>query len=289
MGKISRCLSSDGSVFVMAIDSTDMVNEAVRIHETSAVVSAAMGRLMTAASMMGYLLKNKDDSVTVRMEGDGPLNSVVAVADFDGNARVSPSHKIIEIPLNEKGKLDVGGAIGKNGILYVIRDMGLKEPYIGSTQIINGEIAEEVAAYYAQSEQIPTVCALGVLVDTDLTIRAAGGYLVQLLPFAGDDIIEKVEKSIEDIPPISEMIDRKMTPEEICKRVLSEFEVDLLDERFPTYRCNCSKERVEKALISLGREELTKIAEEDGCAEINCHFCDKSYKLTKEELLALIK
>ena len=211
MGKIIRCITSDGTVMAVGIDSTDIVNEAVRIHETSAVVSAALGRLLTAASMMGDMLKGKDNSITLRLAGDGPAGSVIAVSDFEGNVRGYVQNPIVEIPLNNNGKLDVAGAVGKNGSLYVIKDVGLKEPYSGSIPIMSGEIAEDITAYYAISEQIPTVCALGVLVNPDLTIKAAGGYMIQLLPTADDGIIDRVEKSIEGIRPVTQMLDSGMS------------------------------------------------------------------------------
>lgn len=289
MGKIVREISKDGNLFVMAIDSTDMVNEAVKVHETSAVVTAAMGRLMSAASMMGYLLKGEKDTVTLRLNGTGPLRSVIAVADVDGNVKATVSNSVVEIPLNSKGKLDVGGALGYDGTLYVVKDLGLKEPYTGAVPFVSGEIAEEVTSYFAMSEQVPTVCALGVLVDTDLSVKHAGGYLIQLLPFAGEETICKVEKSIENVPSVTEMMSAGLTPEDICKKVLSEFELDLLDTRNPEYKCNCSKDKVEKALISLGEKELTKMSEEDEVTEVGCQFCGKFYKFDKEDIKNLIK
>lgn len=289
MGKIVREISNDGNLFIMAIDSTDMVNEAVRIHETSAVVTAAMGRLISAASMMGYLLKGDDDSVTLRLNGTGPLKSVIAVGDVNGNVKATVSDPIVEIPLNDKGKLDVGGALGHNGTLYVIKDMGFKEPYTGAVPFISGEIAEEITSYFAMSEQVPTVCALGVLVDTDLTVKCAGGYLIQLLPFAGEETISKVEKCIENIPSVTQMMSDGMTPDDICKKVLREFELEELDAREPKYQCNCSKEKVENALISLGREELAKMAEEDEVTEVGCQFCGKKYRFDNKDIKNLIK
>ncbi|MBQ8550075.1 MAG: Hsp33 family molecular chaperone HslO [Clostridia bacterium] len=288
MGKIIRCITSDGTVMAVGIDSTDIVNEAVRIHETSAVVSAALGRLLTAASMMGDMLKGKDNSITLRLAGDGPAGSVIAVSDFEGNVRGYVQNPIVEIPLNNNGKLDVAGAVGKNGSLYVIKDVGLKEPYSGSIPIMSGEIAEDITAYYAISEQIPTVCALGVLVNPDLTIKAAGGYMIQLLPTADDGIIDRVEKSIEGIRPVTQMLDGGMSIEEIIRTALKDFEVEVLDEGEAAYKCNCSRERVERALISTGREELKAMAEELPVIEVNCHFCDKKYNFTPKEILNLI-
>lgn len=288
MGKIIRCISVDGAVSVMAVDSTDIINRAEQIHHTSAVVTAALGRLMTAASMMGDNLKGKDDSVTLRMNGAGPSGSLIAVSDSSGNVRGYVENPIVEIPLNNKGKLDVAGAVGTDGFLYVMKDLGMKEPYISQVPIVSGEIAEDITGYFAVSEQIPTVCALGVLVNPDLSVNAAGGFLVQLLPFAQEETICKVERCVNKLRPVTEMLHEGMTPEEICREVLSEFTLDVLDENPVEYRCNCSKERVKRALLSCGKDEIRKIAEEDGHAEISCHFCDKKYSLSKAELLALL-
>jgi len=272
----------------MAINSTDIVNRAVEIHETSAVCSAALGRLITAASLMGSVLKGKDDSITLRLNGGGPAGSVIAVSDSLGNVRGYVGQSVVEIPLNEKGKLDVAGAVGKDGFLTVIKDLGLKEPYVGRTPIVSGEIAEDITAYFSISEQIPTVCALGVLVNPDLTIKAAGGLLIQLLPTAMDDTIDLVEKSIEGLEPISTLIDRGMTPEEICRHALKYFELDVLDDAEPEYKCYCSRERVEAALISTGKEELLDMAKDEK-TEVSCQFCDKKYVFNPDDIKMLVK
>ena len=201
MGKLIRCITSDGEVMATAVDTTDIVAKAEQIHTTSAVITAALGRLLTAASMMGNMLKGKDDNLTLRINGNGPAGSIIAVSDYDGNVRGYVQNPVVELPLNEKGKLDVGGAVGKDGLLYVLKDLGLKEPFSGSVPIVSGEIAEDITSYYALSEQIPTVCALGVLVNPDLTVKAAGGFIIQLLPAAGGDTIEKLEKAIEKLNP----------------------------------------------------------------------------------------
>lgn len=288
MGKSARCISLDGTIIAMAVDSTDIVNRAQEIHETSAVCSAALGRLMTAASLMGSALKGKDDSVTLRLNGGGPIGSVIAVSDSEGNVRGYVTQPVVEIPLNKKGKLDVAGAVGTDGFLTVIKDLGMKEPYVGQSPIITGEIAEDVTAYYSTSEQTPTVCALGVLVNPDLTVRAAGGLIIQLLPTALDDTIDKVEKCIETLEPISALIDRGMTPEEICRHALHLFDLDILDTAEPEYRCYCSKHRVEGALISTGIEELEDMAKDEK-TEVSCQFCDKKYVFTPEDIRALIR
>ena len=244
MGKLVRCISSDGTLTVMAADTTDIVNTAQEIHKTSAVVSAALGRLLTAACLMGSALKGKDDSVTLRINGGGPAGTILAVSDSSGNVRGYAVNPVVEIPLNDKGKLDVSGAVGTDGALTVIKDLGLKDPYVGQIPIASGEIAEDITSYFAVSEQIPTVCALGVLVNPDLTIRRAGGFIIQLLPTADDSVIDLVEKCIEGIEPVTKMLDSKMTPEEICRHVLANFELEVLDEAQPEYRCNCSRDRV---------------------------------------------
>ncbi len=288
MGKLVRCISTDGTLTVMAVNSTDIVEKAQQIHETSAVCSAALGRLLTAASLMGAVLKGKDDSVTLRLKGDGPAGTVMAVADSEGNVRGYVQQSVVEIPLNKKGKLDVAGAVGKNGFLTVIKDLGMKEPYVGQCPIISGEIAEDITAYYSTSEQTPTVCALGVLVNPDLSIKAAGGLIIQLLPTAMEDTIEKVEKSIEGLEPISTLIDKGMTPEEICRHALKLFDLEVLDGSEPEYKCYCSRERVEGALISTGVEELTDMMQDEK-TEVSCQFCDAKYVFTPEDIKHLIK
>lgn len=289
MGKLIRAIAGDGSLVCTAVDSTDIAAEAERVHRTSATVTAALGRLMTAASIMGSQLKNEGDSVTVRLAGGGPAGSLIAVSDARGNPRGYVANPVVEIPLNRYGKLDVAGAVGKNGTLTVIKDVGLPEPSIGSVPIVSGEIAEDVMSYYAVSEQTPTVCALGVLVNPELTVRAAGGYLVQLLPGAGEDTIARLEENINAVKPVSTMIDEGMGPREIIETVLAGFSPEILDEREVRYRCTCSKQRVERALLSIGREDLEKLAEEQETTEVACHFCDKKYTFTRAELEALLR
>ncbi len=284
MGKLVRCITSDGLVMATAVDTTDIVKKAEEIHSTSAVVTAALGRLLTAASMMGNMLKSEGNSLTLRLNGNGPVGSVIAVSDYKGNVRGYVSNPVVEIPLNQKGKLDVAGAVGREGNLYVIKDLGLKEPYNGCIPIVSGEIAEDITSYYATSEQIPTVCALGVLVNPDLSVKAAGGYIIQLLPAAGDDTIDLIEKSMKDIKPVSSMIADGMSPFDILKSALKEFEVEELYEENVEYRCTCSKKRIENALITLGKEELNKMANELPKIEVKCHFCDKVYNFTPLEI-----
>ncbi len=288
MGKIVRYITDDGSAFVIAADTTDVVARAEQIHKTSAVNTAALGRLMTAASMMGDMLKGKDDSITLRLNGGGPAGSVIAVSDSDGNVRGYVQNPVVEIPLNEAGKLDVKGTVGTNGYLFVMKDIGLNEPYVGQTQIVSGEIAEDITNYYATSEQTPTVCALGVLVNPDLTVAAAGGFMIQLLPGCPEEMIDKIEYAMQDIEPVTTMLSNGMSPDDIAKRALKNISIDKLDESKIEYRCNCSKERVEAALISTGRESLEEMAasDEDTCVE--CHFCDRVYKFTPDDIKKLL-
>lgn len=289
MGNIVRYITQDGSAFVIAADTTDVVSKAEQIHKTSAVTTAALGRLMTACSMMGDMLKGKDDSITLRMNGEGPAGTLIAVSDSQGNTRGYVQNPVVEIPLNEKGKLDVKGAVGTNGFLYVMKDMGMNEPYVGQTEIVSGEIAEDITNYFAVSEQTPSVCALGVLVDKDLSVKAAGGFIIQLLPGCSEEVIEKIEKSISKIDSVTNMLSQGMTPDDIAKIALDGIEIDKLDESEIEYRCNCSKQRVETALISTGIESLKEMAEENKDITVECHFCDKTYVFTPKEIEKLIE
>lgn len=287
MGRIIRCITSDGCVTAMAIDSTDIVAKAENIHCTSAVITAAMGRMLTATAMMGSALKSKSGSITLRISGDGPARMISTVGDSNGNVKCCPYEPIVEIPLKPNGKLDVGGAIGK-GELSVVKDVGMKEPYIGVIPLVSGEIAQDITSYFATSEQIPTVCSLGVLVNPDLTVKVAGGYIIQLLPTADDEIITKVENSIKDVQPITTLLDKGMSLEDIVKDALSEFEVELLDESTAEYKCDCSKERTERVVSSLSVEELQKISDEQPLTEVCCHFCNTVYKFTSNDIKNII-
>ncbi len=291
MGKLIRCITSDGLVMATAIDSTDIVTKAEQLHKSSAVVTAALGRLLTATSMMGNALKGANNTITVKIDGDGPAGALIAVADSRGDVRGYAVNSVVEIPLKDNGKLDVCGAVGTKGTLYVIKDLGLKEPYNGFVPLSTGEIAEDIAAYYAVSEQIPTVCALGVLVNPDLTVRVAGGYIIQLLPAAHgyDEVITKLENSIKEMKPITTLLDEGKTIEEIVRIALKDFEVEVLDEQTAAYKCNCSRERFERALKSLNTQELEAMANEMEKAETVCQFCGSVYTFTSEELKAFIK
>ncbi len=287
MAKLIHAMSGDGSVMALAIRSTDIASRIEQIHKTSAVVTAALGRLATAASMMGVMLKGEGDSLTLRVDGGGPAGTLIAVADSAGCVKAYVQNPVVELPLNARGKLDVAGAVGREGYLSVIKDLGLKEPYSGQVPLISGELAEDVTNYYATSEQTPTSCGLGVLVNPALTVRAAGGFLVQLLPNAADATVERLEQNVRAIPPVSSLIDRGMEPEEICRMLLEGLDPVILDEFAPEYRCDCSRERVERAVLSLGKDQLDELISEDHGTEVSCHFCGKAYRFSEEELRAL--
>ncbi len=289
MNELVRMISEDGTLYCLALNSTEMVKEMQSIHNTSKVCSAALGRLITGASMMGVLLKGDKDTLTLKISGGGPASPVVAVANSKGQVKGYVGDSRVNLPLNNKGKLDVSGAVGKDGFLTVIKDLGMKEPYCAQTPIISGEIAEDITAYYATSEQTPTVCALGVLVDPqNEDVLLAGGFLIQLLPTAGEDTISLVEKSLEGIKPVTTMLAEGLTPEEICKTVLSEFPMQLLDTQNVEYKCDCSTERVTRALIGAGADGLREMAEDEQ-TEVCCHFCNKKYIFSREKILKLLK
>lgn len=288
MGELTRVITTDGSIVGYAIDSTDISNAACAVHKPSAVCAAALGRLLAAASMMGSALKT-DGSITLRVDGGGPAGILIAVSDSQGNVRGYIENPQVELPLNPLGKLDVGGAVGAQGMLTVVKDLGMKENYSGQVPVVSGEIAEDVTEYFARSEQIPTVCALGVLVDTDLSVKASGGYIVQLLPFADPAAIDRLENNIKSVKPVSSMLADGMKPVDILKTVLGGFEVEIMDSRTAEYKCTCSRERVSVALGSLARAELEDMLEKDKGAQAKCHFCGKSYDFSAEDLRKMIE
>lgn len=288
MGRIVRSISKDASVVCSAIDGQDIVAEIEKIHKTSAVCTAALGRLALGASLLGFGLKGKDDSITLRLNGGGPAGSLIAVSDSFGNVKAYIQNPVVEIPLNNVGKLDVRGAVGRDGTLSVIKDLGLKEPYSGQVPIVSGEIAEDITNYLATSEQAPSVCALGVLVNPDLSVAQAGGFLIQLLPFAPGKAIDIIENNIRDMQSVTQMLSGGMDAESIAMKALEGLEPNVLDDFEVNYRCDCSRSRVEKALISLGKKELEELAKEDN-TEVKCHFCDKVYNFTSKEINGLIK
>lgn len=288
MNELVRMISDDGTLYVLCVNSTEMVQHAQNIHSLSKVCAAALGRLITGASMMGILLKGKDDTLTLKMSGSGPASPIVAVANSDGYVKGYVGDAHVKLPLNSVGKLDVSGAIGKDGNLTVIKDLGLKEPYMAQIPLVSGEVAEDITAYYFVSEQTPTVCGLGVLVNPDdEQVLLAGGFLIQLLPTADDETITKVENGLKDIKSVTAMLSDGLTPEEICKKVLPEFNMELLDRSNVEYKCDCSLERVTNALIAAGKDGLREMAE-DPETEVVCHFCNKKYIFTSDEILKLL-
>jgi len=268
---------------MMASDTTDIVAVARKLHNTSKVTSAALGRLMTGASFMGQMMKEAKGTVTLRINGGGPCGSVIAVADSLGNVKGYVMDPTVELPLKENGKLDVSGAVGTDGYLTVMKDFGVGDPYTGQVHIATGEIAEDITAYYAMSEQTPTVCALGVLVNPDKSIACAGGFLIQLLPAADDDTITQVEECLKQLKPVTTMLASGMTPEDICREVLKPFKMEILDEFDIAFKCDCSRKKVERALISAGFEELQDMAK-DPVTSVSCQFCTSKYEFTSEDI-----
>ena len=286
MNNIVRSITEDGSAISIAIDSTEIVGKMRELHDTSATASAALGRLLTAAAMMGSMLKSDTDTLTLRIDSTGPIGKMIAVSDAGSNVRGYCENPHADMPKNAKNKLDVSGIVGKDGTLTVITDLGLKEPYIGQIPLTSGEIAEDITTYYAVSQQTPTVCALGVLVDKDLSIRKAGGFIIQLLPGAGEEVISTIERNISAIPAVTEMLSSGMSPEDISLRVFEGLNPNKLDQSSAQYKCTCSRERMSAVLKSLGKDELDSLAAE-GDAEIVCEFCGKKYVFSPDELRSL--
>ncbi len=284
-----RGMTMDGFVKVVAIRSTELVRRGAQIQGTTPNATAAFGRALTAASMMGNMQKVENGSMTMQIRGGGPIGTVTVVSDPEGNVRgcVTEPH----VPLVEKypGKLDVGATVGVDGTLTVIRDLQMKEPYIGSTELVSGEIGDDVTAYFARSEQTPTACALGVLVDRDQSVKVAGGYLVQLLPGAPDEVIDKLEAGIKRAGAVTAMLESGLTPEDILGQVCGELGVVFMETQEVAYKCYCTRERVTSALISLGREELGEIADEGENFPVECQFCDTVYRFTPEDIRELLK
>ena len=284
-----RGMTMDGMVKVVAIRSTELVRRGAQIHGTTPNATAAFGRALTAASMMGNMQKVDNGSMTLQIKGGGPIGTIVCVSDATGNARGYVYEP--QVPLVEKypGKLDVGATVGTDGTLTVIRDLQMKEPYVGSVPLVSGEIGDDVTAYFAQSEQTPTACALGVLVDRDCTVKVAGGYLIQLLPGATEEIIDAVEKGIQRAGAVTAMLEQGMTPEDILGQVLGDLGVVFMETTEVSYKCYCSRERVTAALISLGKDELKQIADEGEEFPVGCQFYDETYKFTPEDIRGLLK
>lgn len=288
MDRIIRAVSGDGSAKISAVFGRDLVERARQIHSASPVASAALGRTLCAASIMGELLKEEDASVTLRINGGGPIGSVIAVSDSGGNVRGYAQNPQVDLPVRADGKLDVGGAVGRDGMLTVSRDLGLKEPYVGSTELVSGEIAEDVTSYFVISEQIGAACALGVLVDTDCSILTAGGYLVQLLPGAPDSTIDRLEKNIGAIGQVTSFLQENEV-EELALAVLDGLEPRILETIPVSYKCYCSRERVQEALLSVGKDELEQMLLSPEEARVECQFCDEIYRFSKDDLRKMIE
>ena len=286
--QLVRAITKDGMVKAVAVTTRELTERARQIHKTLPAATAALGRTLAAASMMGNALKGDGASLTLRIQGGGPLGILLAVSDNQGNVRGTVDNPAVDLPLRPDGKLDVGTAVGCDGTLTVIRDLHMKDPYVGSVGLLGGEIAEDLAAYFVESEQIPTACGLGVLVDRDQSVLAAGGYLIQLLPGAGDDVITKVERGVMAAGSVTSLLSRSNSSEAMLRELLSDFDLEILERSPIAYRCDCSRDRMERALISLGPEELKSIIDEQGGAELTCRFCDNVQRFTKAELESLL-
>jgi len=287
--QIVRAMTGDGFVKAVAITSTGIVERARQIHKTLPTATAALGRVLSAVSMMGNMQKTEEGSVTLQFKGGGPLGTVLAVSDWQGNVRGYVQNPQISLMEKYRGKLDVGAAVGTDGTVTVIRDLRMKEPYIGSVPLVSGEIAEDVTEYFAQSEQTPTACALGVLVDTDQSVRCAGGYLIQLLPGAPEDIIERIEAGIAAAGSVTKMLDEGLDAAGMLKKVLEDFYVEILESTPVSYKCYCSRERVQSTLVSLGREDLLGIVRDRETIHVDCQFCDTIYDFTPEDVAEILR
>ncbi len=285
---IIRATAGNGSIRAFAGTTKNTVEKARQLHNTSPVATAGLGRLLTAGAMMGEMLKGEKDLLTLQIRGDGPLQGMVVSADSKGNVKGYVFNPYVEVPNKYEGKLDVSKAIG-NGSLSVIKDIGLKEPYAGQIELISGEIAEDLTYYFAKSEQTPSAIGLGVLIDTDTSVMASGGFIIQLMPDASDEIAEKLEEKINRTPYVTSLLDMGYSPEDILQLILGDFDLEINEKKEVRFYCNCTRERVEKALISLGKDELTNMIEEDKKAQLHCHFCNKEYNFTEDELKEILK
>ena len=285
---IVRATAADSQILAFAATTRNLVEHARNIHGTSPVVTAALGRLLTAGTMMGITMKGEDELLTLQIKGNGPIGGLIVTATSKGTVKGYANQPAVIIPANDKGKLDVGGAIGQ-GILTVIKDMGLKEPYVGQTHLVSGEIAEDLTYYFATSEQVPSSVALGVLMNKNNTVKRAGGFIIQLMPFASEEVIDFLEEKINKVDSVTTLLDRGMTPEMILEHLLGDLGLEINDKVSTAYECNCSKDRVEKAIISIGRKEIQEIINDNESTEVNCHFCNKNYNFSVEELKVLLE
>ena len=285
---IVRATAADNQIRAFAATTRELVEKARLAHNTSPVATAALGRLLTGGAMMGVMMKGEKDVLTIQVKGDGPIGGLTVTADSQGHVKGYVDNPEVMLPANALGKLDVGGAVG-HGMLRVIKDMGLKEPYVGQTILVTGEIAEDLTYYFAASEQVPSAVGLGVLMNKDNTVRQAGGFIVQVMPFAEEETIAKLEANVQKIQSVTTLLEQGHTPESLLEQVLDGFDIEIND-RIPTeFYCNCSKERVEKALISIGRKELNEMIQEGKKVELNCHFCNTNYTFSVEELKEILR
>lgn len=283
-----RGMDKLGRVRIFVARTTNLVEEARKTHNTSPTATAALGRTLTAGAMMGVMMKNEDDRLTLKISGDGPVGTLLVVANNKGEIKGAIDRPTADVPSRPDGKLDVGTLVGRNGTITTMMDLGMKEPYVGSSSIISGEIAEDLAHFYMVSEQKPTAISLGVLIDRDISCKAAGGYIIQIMPEISDHEITIIESIISEIEPISTMIDKGLTPEEIMEQILGIFDMDVLGKSDLEYKCDCSREKIERVIISLGRREIEDIIEEDSQAEVVCHFCETKYQFKKDDLTKLL-
>ena len=284
---IVRATAANAQIRAFAANTKEMVEEARRIHNTSPVVTAALGRLLTGGAMMGAMQKGEEDLLTLQVSGDGPLKGMTVTADARGNVKGYAIEPQVMLPPSKAGKLDVGGAVGK-GSLRVIKDMGLKEPYVGQTVLQTGEIAEDLTYYFATSEQVPSSVGLGVLMEKDNTVKQAGGFILQLMPFAEEEVIAKLEQNLSDFTSVTRVLDEGKTPEEMLGLLLSGLDLEITDTRPAAFCCNCSRERVERAIISIGRKEIREMIEEQKPISVNCHFCNREYRFSPAQLKELL-
>ncbi len=286
---VVRAVSGDKQFRVFLAITTNMVEEARNIHNTTPVATAALGRTITATAMMGLMMKGEDNKLSIQIKGNGPIKQILAVSDSKGNVKGYVANPYVDIPLRENGKLDVGGAVGNEGKIIVIKDLGIKEPYIGQSELVSGEIAEDITAYFASSEQQPSSVSLGVLVDIDRTVKASGGFILQVLPEIDEITLKNLENTLNNLPSMTQMIDKESDGEKLIKDIFKDFNIDILDKQEVRLICDCSEEKLEKALISIGKDDLKEIIEEDGQAELTCHFCNSKYHFDKEHLERLYK
>lgn len=287
--KLTIAVTKNGFIRIYAVNSKAIVESARKFHSTMPTGTAALGRLLTGATLMGAMLKDENTSLTLQMRGDGPLGRVIAVANSEGDVKGYIENPTAELPLNHIGKLDVGGGIGTNGYLSVVKDMNMREPYVGQVPIQTGEIGDDLAFYFAQSEQVPSLVALGVLVDRDYSVKQAGGFIVQIMPDCDEFNLKKFEKAAEGLSGVTALLEEGLSNEALIRRVMKDFEIDILEEKEVAYRCDCCDERMQRAIVSLGKKEIQDIIDEQGEAEIVCQFCNKAYSYDKAALEDMLK